>query len=78
METNMLITEIFRNYQPEDSDNAKCIKCQASFTVPFVAAKQNSSLACPNCGEMHNANEAIANNESDQQDADPIGGAEGL
>ncbi|MFY0655348.1 MAG: hypothetical protein JXR12_01085 [Neptunomonas phycophila] len=56
----MLITEIFRNYAPENGDNAECVSCGAGFTVPEIAAKRNASLACPNCGKPQTAKESIA------------------
>lgn len=70
----MLITEIFRNpnYQEEDSDNGSCGKCHANFTVPFIAAKMNQNLACPNCGEGMNANDAIALKLDIDKQADTI------
>ena len=65
----MVLTEIFREAPPENTDNAKCGECHASFTVPFVAAKLNSSLACPNCGASQKAKDAIANNSDVDQSA---------
>ena len=63
----MLLNEIFRNHQlaDNDNDNTKCDVCMANFTVPFVAAKLNQALACPNCGSSQNARESIANKEND-------------
>lgn len=62
----MLLTEIFRNFSQEHSDNAECVSCGAGFTVPEIAARRNAPLACPNCGKAQTANDAIeAKRESD-------------
>ena len=62
----MILEEIFRNYAPENGDNAECKSCGAGFTVPEIAARRNASLACPNCGQAQTAKEAItAREESD-------------
>lgn len=55
----MVLTEIFRNYAQEHTDNAECVSCGAGFTIPEIAARRNAPLACPNCGEAQTAKESI-------------------
>ncbi len=67
----MVLTEIFRNYEQEHTDNAECVSCGAGFTIPEIAASRNAPLACPNCGEAQTAKESIdARRESDAHTTD--------
>lgn len=57
----MLLNEIFQNYQPEISDNAKCGMCGSTFTIPLIQLKRSTQCQCPSCKQVNDCQDAVTN-----------------